>query len=121
MKPATQEQIDHWIAACVEYARVGLPSDHPQHNRIGNPFLAEVRRKARDAASKPRARGLYDAADIRKRAEGDVDMAAVRAANAAAEERWQLALAVRDATANATTEQLRAALAVLAPCAATAE
>lgn len=55
----------------------------------------------------------YQAAEIKRRAEGGVDYAAHVAAETAKRDRYRLALAVNEALATATMEQMQAALAAL--------
>lgn len=113
MKQATAEQIEGWLEDVAYYERTQLPADHPRHLRYGGGALAEAKRPAMRAAERLRDRDLYDAAEIKRRAEGGVDYAAHVAARKAEKDRYHLARAVNEALATATMEQLQAALAAL--------
>ncbi len=113
MRQATAEQIEGWLDAVALYERTRLPDDHPQHLRYGGAALAELKRPAMRAAERLRDRDLYDAAEIKRRAEGGVDYAAHVAARKAEKDRYRLALTINEALATATMEQMQAALAAL--------
>lgn len=113
MRQATAEQIEEWLNVAARYERTRLPSDHPMHLRYGGAALAEIKRPAMRAIDRLRDRDLYDAAEIKRRAEGGVDYAAHVAAETAKRDRYRLALAVNEALATATMEQMQAALAAL--------
>lgn len=111
----TEAQVQGWIDAAAYFERTRLPYDHPRRVHEGGGALADTRRSGENARSRLASHGLWDEVDIRKRAEGGVDLAAVRAERAAADERRTLRQRVEEAAKDATAEQLRAALAALSP------
>jgi len=114
VKPATQEQIDGWIAALVWYEQALLPHDHPRCPRWGGHARALARKRASAARSRLEQAGALPSDDeIRRRARDGVDMDAVRAQRAASVERHELLVALTDAAKDATADRLRAALTAL--------
>lgn len=86
MKPASEEQIEAWIAECVRAARCELPPDHPKHERTDGPGLlpaGPILRAAKVSRNKLERRNIYDPAKIEALANDGVDLAKVRADNAA--------------------------------------
>jgi hypothetical protein len=80
VKAATAEQIAQWTFDLVELERTRLPSDHPRYHRIGGGYLSEVRQRAQRAEGYLSTRSILPSHDeIRRRAEGGVDIEAFRA------------------------------------------